>query len=114
MFTDTSISEINETMHDAWEAFHVYRKLPLKARANFLRAIAIELENCGDTLIQVAMKETNLPEARLKNERGRTIFQLNQYAAACENGEWLVQAIFPWPSQRQVAIRPAHLLQVVL
>ena len=61
MFTDTSISEINETMHDAWEAFHVYRKLPLKARANFLRAIAIELENCGDTLIQVAMKETNLP-----------------------------------------------------
>ena len=33
MFTDTSISEINETMHDAWEAFHVYRKLPLKARA---------------------------------------------------------------------------------
>ncbi len=89
MFTDTSISEINETMHDAWEAFHVYRKLPLKARANFMRAIAIELENCGDTLIQVAMKETNLPEARLKNERGRTIFQLNQYAAACENGEWL-------------------------
>ncbi len=89
MFTDTSISEINETMHDAWEAFHVYRQLPLKARADFMRGIVIELENCGDTLIQVAMKETNLPEARLKNERGRTIFQLNQYAAACENGEWL-------------------------
>lgn len=89
MFTDTSISEINEALRDAWDAFHVYRKLPLKARADFMRAIAIELENCGDTLIQVAMKETNLPEARLKNERGRTIFQLNQYAAACENGEWL-------------------------
>ena len=89
MFTDTSISEINEMMHDAWNAFHAFRKLPLKARAGFMRAIAIELENCGDTLIQVAMKETNLPEARLRNERGRTIFQLNQYATACESGEWL-------------------------
>src|SRR5437667_2213832 len=54
-----------------------------------MRAIAVELEACGDELIHVAMAETNLPEARMRNERGRTIFQLNQYAAACEKGEWL-------------------------
>jgi NADP-dependent aldehyde dehydrogenase len=63
--------------------------MSLKRRAGFMRAIAVELEACGDELIQVAMSETNLPEARLRGERGRTIFQLNQYAAACENGEWL-------------------------
>src|ERR1700712_4964791 len=35
------------------------------------------------------MEETNLPEARLRGERARTIFQLNSYADACEKGEWL-------------------------
>src|SRR5436190_17845754 len=89
MFKDTSLSEIDSIMQKAWTAFHVYRKMSLKRRAGFMRAIAVELEACGDELIQVAMSETNLPEARLRGERGRTIFQLNQYAAACENGEWL-------------------------
>src|ERR1700712_5548863 len=35
------------------------------------------------------MEETNLPEARLRGEKARTIFQLNQYAAACRLGSWL-------------------------
>ena len=89
MFSDATVSGINDLMQEAWKAFHAYRKLSLKQRAGFMRAIALELESCGDDLIQIAMKETNLPEARLRNERGRTIFQLNQYAAACENGDWL-------------------------
>ena len=89
MFNDATIPEIENAMQQAWKAFHVYRKCSLKQRANFMRAIAVELETCGDALIQTAMQETNLPEARLRNERGRTIFQLNQYADACEKGEWL-------------------------
>ncbi|TAL48652.1 MAG: aldehyde dehydrogenase (NADP(+)) [Chitinophagaceae bacterium] len=89
MFNDTTINEINETMQQAWKAFHVYRKMSLKRRADFMRTIAVELEAGGDTLIRVVMKETNLPEARLRNERARTIFQLNSYATACEKGEWL-------------------------
>jgi len=88
-FADTSLSQIDQFMNDAWTAFHVYRKKTLKERAALMRAIAVELEACGDALIQTAMQETNLPEARLRNERGRTIFQLNQYATACENGEWI-------------------------
>jgi alpha-ketoglutaric semialdehyde dehydrogenase len=89
MFKDATNKEINELMELAWSAFHIYRKMSLKRRADFMRAIAIELEACGDELIQVAMRETNLPEARMINERGRTIFQLNSYADACEKGEWL-------------------------
>ena len=54
-----------------------------------MKAIAVEMEACGDELIQIAMEETNLPEARLRGERARTIFQLNSYADACERGEWL-------------------------
>ena len=89
MPTDTSIQEINEIMSASWKAFHVYRKLSLKQRAGFMRAIAKELEAAGDELIQTAMQETNLPEARLRGERGRTIFQLESYADACERGDWL-------------------------
>ena len=89
MFTDTTTEEINGLMQKAWQAFTVYRKCSLKQRANFMRAIAVQIENCGDQLIETAMLETNLPEARLRGERGRTIFQLNSYADACERGDWL-------------------------
>jgi len=89
MYKDTTIEEINSVMEQAWKAFHLYRKLSLKQRAGFMRAIAFELEECGDTLIQTAMQETNLPEARLRGERARTIYQLDSYALACEKGDWL-------------------------
>lgn len=88
-YTDTSTEEIDSIMQQAWKAFLQYRKLPLSARAGFMRTIATELEALGDEVLKVASEETNLPEARLRNERGRTIFQLNQYADACERGEWL-------------------------
>lgn len=89
MFKDSTEAEINNIMEQAWQAFHQYRKLPLAARASLMRTIAKELEACGDDLIKTAMQETNLPEIRLRSERGRTILQLNQYADACEKGDWL-------------------------
>ena len=88
-FTDATTAEIDIVMQQAWKAFHGYRKLSLQRRADFMRAIAVELENTGDNLITTAMQETNLPEARLRGERARTIFQLNSYADACVRGEWL-------------------------
>ncbi len=88
-YTNYNNEQINEVMQHAWNAFHVYRKFSLKQRAAFMKAIAVELENCGDALIHTAMQETNLPEARLRGERARTIFQLNSYAEACEKGNWL-------------------------
>ena len=49
MFKDANSEEIEIAMNAAWSAFHVYRKLPLTKRAEFMKAIAVELENCGDT-----------------------------------------------------------------
>lgn len=89
MFTDATSEEINKAMKAAWDAFHEYRKMPLKARADFMRAIGRQLKDDEHELVQSAMKETNLPEARLKGELARTIFQLNQYGEAAESGEWL-------------------------
>ncbi len=81
--------DIDNALENAWQAFLVYRRLGLNHRAAFMREIAKELEGCGDELIQTAMRETHLPEARLRSERARTIFQLSSYADACEKGDWL-------------------------
>ncbi|HZW70101.1 MAG TPA: aldehyde dehydrogenase family protein, partial [Hanamia sp.] len=89
MFKDATTEEINNVMENAWDAFHQYRKMPLKKRADFMRAIGEELKKNEEELVHSAMKETNLPEARLKGELARTIFQLNQYGDAAESGEWL-------------------------
>jgi NADP-dependent aldehyde dehydrogenase len=89
MFTDATSEEINDAMKEAWQAFHQYRKLPIRYRADFMRAIGVELKKSEDELVQSAKKETNLPEARLKGELSRTIFQLNQYGEAAQKGDWL-------------------------
>lgn len=113
-FKDASIAEIDQVLQEAWKAFPVYRKTTLKQRADLMRAIAAELEATGDHLIEVAMKETNLPEARLRGERSRTMFQLTSYGAACEAGHWLearIDTAIPAESQpdlrkMQIAIGP--------
>lgn len=89
MFNDATVVEIESVMQQAWKAFHAYRKTSLKQRAGFMRAIAGQIEALGDELLTVAASETNLPEARLRNERARTMFQLTSYADACEKGAWM-------------------------
>ena len=89
MAQDATTQDINTAMEEAWKAFHLFRKIPLKKRADFMRNIALEIEALGDELLQVTSSETNLPEPRLRNERNRTVFQLNSYAQACEEGVWL-------------------------
>jgi NADP-dependent aldehyde dehydrogenase len=88
-FNDATTEEIDRMMEEARKAFQVFRRTSPRQRAALMRGIAGELEGLGDEVIRVAMEETNLPEARLRNERTRTIFQLTSYAAACEAGDWL-------------------------
>lgn len=80
---------IDLVMQNAWKAYLEFRNTSPNQRAVLMKKIASLLEHSGDELIQIAMRETNLPEARLKNERNRTVFQLLQYAEACEQGLWL-------------------------
>jgi len=87
-FQDATAAEIDVVMNAAWEAFQLFRQTTLKQRAGLMRRIAKEMGS-EDSLIQTAMRETNLPEARLKNELARTQFQLTSYADAAETGTWL-------------------------
>lgn len=93
MFKDATLNEVSDAMHRSFTAYNAFKKCSIKQRAQLMRAIAKEIEGLGDALIQTTMRETNLPEARLKGERGRTIFQLNSYADACEKGDWLEASI---------------------
>ena len=89
MYQDSTSEEIEKAMNEAWDAFYQYRKMPLKARTDFMKAIGDELKQRETDLVPVAMKESNLPEGRLKGELARTIHQLNQYGEAAERGGWL-------------------------
>ncbi|TKC06479.1 aldehyde dehydrogenase (NADP(+)) [Pedobacter polaris] len=93
MYKDNTTAEIDNVLEKAVQAFHHYKKYSLKQRADFMRAIAVEIEALGDELLTTANAETNLPLARLTGERARTIFQLNSYAAATEAGNWLNASI---------------------
>lgn len=89
MFHDIPLSAIDDLMDRSWQAFKAYRERPLSDRAGLMRRIAEELGLAGDRLVAVAMRETNLPEARLRGELARTVFQLNSYADGCEKGDWM-------------------------
>jgi len=114
MFKDTTAQDLDILISKSKEAFDIYRELPLSARAGFMRTIAEELENAGDELIHIAMKETNLPEARLRNERIRTIFQLTSYADACEKGNWMDIRIDTADPERNPAKPDIRKMQVPL
>lgn len=88
-FKEASAQEIQSIIIQSNDAFLKYRKYSFKKRAQFMRAIAEEISKESKTLIEIAMKETQLPEARLLVEFKRTVFQLESYAEACEKGNWL-------------------------
>jgi NADP-dependent aldehyde dehydrogenase len=98
IYPDIPLQQIDAVLEKSQQAFDTYRQVSLLKRAELLRAIASELEEIGDAWIQVAHQETNLPEARLRNERARTIYQLESYGQACAEGDWMrisIDTAFP-------------------
>src|SRR5699024_10835362 len=84
--------EMDEAMKLAAAAFESYKNMPASRRAEFLRAIADEIEASGEALTQTGTAETGLPAGRLNGERGRTTGQLRMFADYIEEG-YYVQAI---------------------
>ncbi|MCL4113010.1 UNVERIFIED_CONTAM: hypothetical protein GTU68_064140 [Idotea baltica] len=88
-FTEATSEEIDNAVAEAANAFKLYSAISDAKKAEFLRAIAQEIESLGDSLIQTYIKESGLPEGRAKGERGRTIGQLNAFANLLEEGSWV-------------------------
>ncbi len=97
---------IDRVMQHAETAFQQYKKTDPVKRAGFLKTIAANIEALGDQLIQTAMHETNLPEARLKGERARTVNQLIAFADMLEAGDWVRASIDTGNPERTPVPKP--------
>ncbi len=87
-FYEATTQEIDSAVSLAHKAFSSFRKTSGAQRAQFLKAIANEIEALGDTLFTTYMSETGLPEGRAKGECGRTLGQLRMFAALVQNEDW--------------------------
>lgn len=93
IFHEATDEEINEACRLAEEAFISYKELSGPKKAEFLRAIATEIENLGNELISIYTMESGLPEGRAIGERGRTMVQLRAFATLLEEGSWVEATI---------------------
>src|SRR5437879_1841419 len=105
-FYIAGLHEVDMALNIAEKADKVYRYTDKKIKAAFLRSIAEEISAIGDELIQRAMSESGLPQARLQGERGRTMGQLNMFADLVEEGSWVEAMIDSSLPDRQPAARP--------
>lgn len=89
LFVSATPDEVEKALSLASAAFPSYSNLSGKKRAEFLRAIATEIEGVVEDIVARGMLETALPEARLRGETGRTTGQLRLFANLIEEGSWV-------------------------
>ena len=100
-FIAATISEVNLAVEKAEKAFLLYSKMPSVERANFLEAIAEEIETLDTELIERAIIESGLPKGRFLGERGRTVGQLRLFAQLLKEGNWVKASIdTPLPERK--------------
>ena len=73
----------------AEDAFWTYAYTTRAERADFLDAIADEIEARADAITEIGTQESGLPTARLQGERGRTTGQLRLFADHIRKGDYL-------------------------
>jgi alpha-ketoglutaric semialdehyde dehydrogenase len=105
-FAEATENEVDRACRLADAAFPLFAALAPKARAAFLREIAREIMDLGDVLLDRAHRETALPLPRLQGERGRTVSQLEMFAALVEEGSWVDARIDRAKPERTPLPRP--------
>jgi len=105
-FCMASLDDVDAAMEGAAAAAEPFSRTSGEARALFLEAIAENIMQLGDTLIERARQETALPAARLVGERARTCNQLRMFAEAAREGAWVDVRIDRAQPDRQPLPRP--------
>ena len=93
LFNSCGSQEINEALTKADEAFQVVRNFNGEKLAEFLNAIADEIEALGDVLLETGDMESGLGIPRMTGERGRTCGQIRAFAAIAKEGQWTQPSI---------------------
>ena len=92
LFFEAAEDEISQAVALAEEAFKIYGTIEDAKKADFLEAIAEEIEALGEDLLVSYIKESGLPAGRANGERARTTAQLRTFATMLREGSW-VEAI---------------------
>lgn len=106
VFVEATPTEVTAAAQAAYSAFDAFCATRPATRARFLDAIADEIDTLADTVVPEAMRETALPEGRLRGEITRTTKQLRLFATVLRRGDFLGARIDPasdaTPDIRQV------------
>ncbi|MBA1195233.1 aldehyde dehydrogenase (NADP(+)) [Pseudomonas entomophila] len=100
-FQQATAEEVEAAAQAAAAAYPQFRALAPQRRAEFLDAIASELDALGEDFIQTVCRETALPAARIQGERGRTSGQLRLFAQVLRRGDFLGARIDRAQPERQ-------------
>ncbi|MBP0589519.1 aldehyde dehydrogenase (NADP(+)) [Paraburkholderia sp. LEh10] len=100
-FGGASMTDLDAACALAWSAFDTYRETSLESRARFLEAIASNILDIGDVLIERCIQESGLPRARIEGERARTVAQLRMFANVVRDGDFLGARIDPAQPDRK-------------
>lgn len=104
--TEAASADVAAATTAAAEAFASYRATSPTQRADFLEAVAAEIEADKDAIIEAAVAESNLPLARITGEVGRTTGQLRMFAGVVRQGDHLGVRIDPAMPDRAPLPRP--------
>ncbi len=88
-FHEATEGEVDAALAAAAQAFEKYRLTPAPRIADFLDAVAAEIERLGEDLISLAHAETGLPLARLQGERARMLSGVRMFAGVAREGSWV-------------------------
>ncbi|WP_312285659.1 aldehyde dehydrogenase (NADP(+)) [Chryseobacterium gleum] len=86
MIEETSTQDIDRKIQMAAEAFQFLKNTTISERAEFMNAVADQIEALGEELLTVTHAETSLSLARLTGEKARTVGQWRSYAKAVAAG----------------------------
>jgi NADP-dependent aldehyde dehydrogenase len=99
-------AEVERAGTMAGQAFPVLARAGGEKRAELLEAIAAGLEEEAGAIVERAMAETALPEARFRSELARTTGQLRMFAAVARDGSWVEPRVDAALPGRQPLPRP--------
>ncbi|WP_085725172.1 aldehyde dehydrogenase (NADP(+)) [Pseudomonas sp. R37(2017)] len=105
-FSQATVQEVDAAASAAAAAYPTYRNLSAERRAQFLDAIADELDALGDDFVAVVCRETALPAGRIQGERGRTSGQMRLFAHVLRRGDFYGARIDRALPERQPLPRP--------
>lgn len=105
-FYQATEAEVGEAAGAAAAAYPAYRSLSAERRAQFLDAIADELDALGDDFVATVCQETALPAGRIQGERGRTSGQMRLFAKVLRRGDFYGARIDRALPERQPLPRP--------